>query len=615
MTVERRIQITAGVLILFVLGTGLLLFLSSRLVEDGIRGTDSTSQAVRSALMMTILFEQHLLHGDKRTLGQWDKYREILGQTLDAMNSETIAPALLTDLKNKYRAVNSLAPQIMHGASTRNGDERQARRESQILTSLTLLRHEKLVNAANDLSRATQTLTLKRRHFVQEIIVAIGVSTVLVILINIYLIRKSVVHPLTALSAGAERIGQGNFDYVAESKGDDEVGRLAQAFNSMIGRLRDHTTALRKSNAELELRVEERTAALQTASSYNRSLLEASVDPLVTISDAGKITDVNRATEQVTGSSRDELIGTDFANYFTDPEKARLGYEQVFRDGLVRNYELEIRHKAEWLTPVMYNASIYRDDSGKVVGIFAAARDITDRKRAEEALTRSNEDLQQFAYVASHDLQEPLRNVASCLQLLEQKYKNKLDAQADQYIYYAVDSAVRMKALIQDLLTYSRIATKGKSPESINCERILDQTVKNLRSLVSETGAVITHDSLPTVLADDTQLLQVFQNLIQNAIKFRKDEPPKIHVSAVKNKNEWIFSVKDNGIGIESRHLDRIFVIFQRLNKRSQYAGTGMGLAIVKKVVERHHGRVWVESERGVGSTFYFTLPGKRTQT
>ncbi len=262
----------------------------------------------------------------------------------------------------------------------------------------------------------------------------------------------------------------------------------------------------------------------------------------------------------------------------------------MFREGSVKNYELAIRHKRGRVTPVIYHASIYRDDSGKVVGIFAAARDITDRKRAEEELIRSNEDLQQFAYVASHDLQEPLRNVATCLQMLEKKYKNQIDAEADQYIHYAVDSAVRMKALIQDLLAYSRISTRGKTSQLIDCTKLLDHTLRNLRASIADAKAVITHDPLPFILADDTQLLQVFQNLIANAVKFRRDEPPQIHVSAVKNENEWVFSVKDNGIGMDSRHLDRIFVIFQRLHKRSRYEGTGMGLAIVKKVVERHGG-------------------------
>jgi PAS domain S-box-containing protein len=354
--------------------------------------------------------------------------------------------------------------------------------------------------------------------------------------------------------------------------------------------------------------------ALQEASAYNRRLIEASLDPLVTISAEGKITDANAATERVTGHSRSELLGTDFADYFTDPDKARFGYEKVFRDGLVKNYELAIRHKNGWLSQVMYNASLYRDNSGKIVGIFAAARDISDRKRAEEELIRSNEDLQQFAYVASHDLQEPLRNVASCLQLLEKEYKNKLDANADQYINYAIEGAVRMKSLILDLLAYSRVVTKGKEPAQTDCEQILERALKNLSLSITETGAVVTHDALPTISADDTQLLQVFQNLIQNAIKFRREAPPQVHVSAVRNKSEWVFSIKDNGIGIESRHLERIFVIFQRLHKRSEYDGTGMGLAISKKIVERHGGQIWAESEPHVGTTFYFTIPEKGLQ-
>ncbi len=380
----------------------------------------------------------------------------------------------------------------------------------------------------------------------------------------------------------------------------------------MIERLQERTAALRKAKDELEIKVQERTAELKAASAYNRSLIEASLDPLVTINPEGKITDANTAAEKITGYSAQELIGTDFADYFTEPDNARAGYKLVFQEGLVKNYELAIRHKNGWLTPVIYNASLYRDGDGQVVGVFAAARDITERKRAEDELTRSNEDLQQFAYVASHDLQEPLRNVASCLQLLEKEYKNKLDATAGQYIDYSVEGAVRMKTLILDLLAYSRVATKGKPPERIDSELVLDVALKNLHSAIAETGAVITHDPLPTILGDGAQLLQVFQNLIGNAIKFRGDQPPQINVSAVKNKNQWIFSIKDNGIGIESRHLDRIFVIFQRLHKRSEYDGTGMGLAIAKKVVERHGGQIWAESRARCGNDLLFHNTRKR---
>jgi PAS domain S-box-containing protein len=266
----------------------------------------------------------------------------------------------------------------------------------------------------------------------------------------------------------------------------------------------------------------------------------------------------------------------------------------------------EIRYVEVYSTPM--------DLYGKRV-LYSIVHDITDKHRAQEELVRSNADLEKFAYVASHDLQEPLRNVASCLQMLERKYKSELDADADRYIEYAVEGAVRMKALIRDLLAYSRIGAQRKPLELIDCEQVLDQAVKSLRSAIIEAGATVTHGPLPTVLGDASQLLQVLQNLIQNAVKFRRDEPPQIHVSAGKINNDWIFSVKDNGIGIESQYLDRIFVIFQRLHKRSRYDGTGMGLAIVKKVVERHGGRIWAESEPGVGTTFNFTIPEKGPRT
>ncbi len=239
------------------------------------------------------------------------------------------------------------------------------------------------------------------------------------------------------------------------------------------------------------------------------------------------------------------------------------------------------------------------------------------KKRTEElqlsntSLERSNADLRQFAYMASHDLQEPLRNIANCIQMLEKDYRNKLGPDADQYIHYAVESAVRMKDLLLGLLSYSRVATRGKLLQPIDTEEILNRALKNLTSTIMESDAEVTNDYLPRIAADDTQLLQVFQNLIQNAIKFRRSEPPRIHVSAVKNEREWIFSVKDNGIGIDSRHLDLIFVRFHQLHKRGQYEGTGIGLAIVKKIVERHGGRIWAESEPGVGTTFRFTMPEK----
>jgi signal transduction histidine kinase len=233
-----------------------------------------------------------------------------------------------------------------------------------------------------------------------------------------------------------------------------------------------------------------------------------------------------------------------------------------------------------------------------------------DLERQKQELARSNAELQQFAYVASHDLQEPLRMVTSYVQLLERRYRGQLDADADDFIAFAVDGAARMQQLIQDLLAYSRVGTRGQPFAPADCQVVLNQVLSDLQVSIQESDAVVTRDPLPTVMADATQLGQLFQNLVGNAIKFRGDRRPEIHVSAERREDgHWLFSVRDNGIGIEPQYAERIFLIFQRLHTRDEYPGTGIGLAICKRIVARHGGRIWVESEPGKGSIFYFTLP------
>jgi light-regulated signal transduction histidine kinase (bacteriophytochrome) len=257
-------------------------------------------------------------------------------------------------------------------------------------------------------------------------------------------------------------------------------------------------------------------------------------------------------------------------------------------------------------------------ESPEGILVTAAIRDITKRKSAEahllnkvEELKRSNEELGQFAYIASHDLQEPLRMVASYTQLLSRRYKGKLDAEADEFIAFAVDGASRMQRLIQDLLTYSRVGTKGKDLLDTSSEDALQQALLNLRGAIEDSGAVVTHDPLPAVLADEMQLTQLFQNLVGNAIKYQNPGVPKVHISAARNSEEkWIFSVKDNGLGIDPQYFEKIFGMFQRLHKREEFAGTGIGLAICKKIVERHGGGISVESQPGQGATFLFSLAG-----
>ncbi len=237
-----------------------------------------------------------------------------------------------------------------------------------------------------------------------------------------------------------------------------------------------------------------------------------------------------------------------------------------------------------------------------------------EHRQSQDDLARSNRDLEQFAYVASHDLQEPLRMVATYTQLLEERYRGKLDAEANKYIHYAVDGALRMQKLVQDLLAFARVGRQGLALENIDCNVVLQLALRNLEAAIHESGAIIERAQLPVLMADSSQLVQVFQNLIGNAIKFRGSEPPLIQVSTEWIGKEWVFSVADNGIGIAPEHADSVFVIFRRLHARTEYPGNGIGLSICKKIVEQHGGRIWVESQVGHGSTFRFTLPSKTTR-
>ncbi|MDD5630148.1 MAG: PAS domain S-box protein, partial [Elusimicrobia bacterium] len=484
--------------------------------------------------------------------------------------------------------------------------------------------------------------------------------------------------------------------------------------------------------------------AQRQASQYARSLIEASLDPLVTISPEGRITDVNEATIEVTGLAREKLIGTEFSDYFTEPEKARAGYQQVFARGSVTDYPLTIRHQDGRLTDVLYNASVYRDARGKILGVFAAARDVTESKRvirelaetknfldnilhsstkysiigqdlghrilswnegarrnygyaadeiigrdsamlhapediesgavadlfktayekgmsegefmrvrkegsrfianvvitrrddasgrpigfllissdisekkqAEAALAkktqeliRSNKELEDFAFVASHDLQEPLRKITSFTQLLLAAAQGRLDAEQEQIAARIVASASRLQTMIGNLLAYSRVGRGDAAREPVALGQVLQRVLDALAVSIRESGALVSSDALPTVSGDAGLMERLLQNLVSNAIKFRGQSPPRVHVSAQARENQWLVSVRDNGIGIEPQYAQKIFTLFQRLHRRSEYPGTGIGLAICKKIVERHGGRIWVESRLGEGATFHFILP------
>jgi light-regulated signal transduction histidine kinase (bacteriophytochrome) len=285
-------------------------------------------------------------------------------------------------------------------------------------------------------------------------------------------------------------------------------------------------------------------------------------------------------------------------------------------------YEKEYIRKDGSRVPVEITAFLVRDTEDKPQGLAAFAKDVTERRQAQESLQqtiadlqRSNTELEEFAYVASHDLQEPLRAVGGCVQVLQRRYGDKLDNRADELIAHAVEGASRMQNLINDLLAYSRVGTRGKPFESVDCNRVVADVLRSLQVGIRESDAEVHVEELPTVEADAGQLTQLFQNLIANAIKFRGQEVPRIEIDARRSDDGWLFAVRDNGIGIESQYFERVFVMFQRLHTRTEYSGTGIGLAICKKIVERHGGRIWIESAPNRGTTFYFTIVRRSNST
>ncbi|MEG3833185.1 PAS domain S-box protein [Microcoleus sp. MON2_D6] len=357
--------------------------------------------------------------------------------------------------------------------------------------------------------------------------------------------------------------------------------------------------------------------ALQESEFKYRQIVELAEEGIWVIDRNGLTNYVNHAMARMLGYSELEMFGRPLFEFMDKSEKEKaLDHIERRKQGIGDQHEFKFKSKDGKDIWTHMSTSPVMDSQDNLLSCCALVYNITSRKEAEqqmlqltEDLKRSNEELEQFAYVASHDLQEPLRAVTSYTQLLAQRYQGNLDDRADKYIHYIVDGATRMQQLINDLLAYSRLGTRGQEFEQADCNAVVKQTMCNLQIAIAETKAVITCDAMPTVMADEFQLVQLFQNLVANSIKFCRQDIPLIHIAACRQESEWVFSVRDNGIGIDPQYADRIFIIFQRLHGRRQYSGTGIGLAMCKRIVERHGGRIWVESQEGKGATFYFTIP------
>lgn len=453
------------------------------------------------------------------------------------------------------------------------------------------------------------------------------------------------------------------------------------------------TLALKQQAKELRKEITNRKQAeeaLRTANAYNRSLIEASLDPLVTIGPDGRITDVNASTEKITGYPREELIGTDFSIYFTDEVKARAGYQQAFREGIIRNYALELKHTEGRLTPVLYNASVFKDETGQVAGVFAAARDITERKEAEKeihllnenlelrvaqrteeleiksselrssqlalmnivedlnlksaeleqlnkslqeeikhrkaaqeeaswlnndlvkqklALEAINRELEAFSYSVSHDLRAPLRAIDGFSQALLEDYGGRLDKEADNYLNRIRAASQRMGHLIDDILNLSRLSRFELQIGDVNLSSLAQTIIGELQGTQPDRAVEVVIQG-GVMARGDARLLRIaLENLLGNAWKFSSlNSLPKIEFGTIAEKNQSIYFVKDNGVGFDMAYSEKLFSPFQRLHSAQEFPGSGIGLATVWRIIARHKGRIWAESEPGRGAIFYFTL-------
>lgn len=414
-----------------------------------------------------------------------------------------------------------------------------------------------------------------------------------------------------------------------------EPGRLEavmpQAFEEMLTMLEE----LQVGQEELRQQNEELIAARQEAEEERyryQELFDFAPDGYLVTDTAGTIREANHAAALLLNISKKHLVGKPLQLYIAKKEHKAF-YLQLRRlhDGDLENardWQIDIQPRENKPFPASLEVTAVCNSAGKVEGLRWLLRDITERKRAEERIRRMNAELaqrvdertaelrrstlalQEFATFAA-DLREPLRIVQSFVHLLAERYHNELDTKANEFIGYALDGAQRGQQLIQDLLAYARVELEAQEFAATDCTAVLERTLGRLGKVIRESDAEVMHDQLPQVIADEAQLEQIFHHLLSNALKFCGQQPPRIHVSATQEENRWIFAVRDHGIGLEPRYAERIFQVFQRLHTHTQYPGTGIGLAICKKIIERHDGRIWVESELGKGATFHFTVPVK----
>jgi len=624
MKIQTRIRvntfISLGTLLLILLSLGW----SSRAVFVANQDMELIDTMRSIVIERIFVRDEYLLYQEERATLQWyiksEKLQQLLDLAVTRFNQKNYQD-LLEEAQADFNATRSVFTSILerHSKKVPGGKGALAFSEAEL----------RLINQEFLKAYSLNDNLVRLDYLIQKTITNIWLLGGLMVLssfflgiiaifINSVIISRTLTKRVASLASGVEVIGSGNLDYRIAVEGNDELTALALASNAMAVKLRDTFTSV----GNLEREVEQRRRSeelLRETRDYLENLITFANAPIIVWNPQLLITRCNHAFEKLTGKKEGEIIGHSLKYLFpSDEVETSLEHITSTLSGeRLESVEVNICHANGSVRTVLWSsATIFAADGATPLATIAQGQDVTQRKQAEsrlaatvEELHRSNRELEQFAYVASHDLQEPLRMVTSYTQLLAERYENQLDAKAQKFIHYAVDGAVRMQRLIKDLLEFSRVSSRGAPFAAVDCNQLLAQVLDSLQATIRATGAVITSDPLPVVMGDQVQIAQLFQNLLTNAIKFCVNIPPTIHVGSGATDSHWQLSVRDNGIGIDKQYADKIFVIFQRLHSREEYEGTGIGLAVCKRIVERHSGALWFESEGGQGTTFYCTFP------
>lgn len=570
-----------------------------------------TNELVSRFKNITVLFEDAGLTGEKILLDQvnkeYEQCRALLFSLKSSSNEMRILIAHLEENLIQYHHAGEKLTLLLLDQNAEENDslyQENLTRLGKKVGELKSAIHLDLDSLLRDVNMSMNSTLIQSKKQMQTSLWGLILMSILMsfVMVALYVwFGKKIIQPIRTLSGLTAKVARGNYEHELSSPSisDDEIGELRQNFEKMRESLKNTTVS----------------------KTFLDGIIDSMAESLWVLSPETIVTRTNRAASDLMKLPPEKIIGKKLDHFFVKSSITALFETANFKADPTNQVtqETEVYIKDQTI-PILLSLSALRNSNQEISGYVCLARDISKIKEVQSRLTqqkieleRSNAELEQFAYVASHDLQEPLRMVASYLQLLERKYREKLDDTAREFIQFAVDGSVRMKGLIKDLLAYSRVGTRAGESEWVQTNEVIQQVLQDLKPVIEESKAQITLQSLPEIFFYGRHLSQLFQNLIGNALKYRNTSlTPLIEIGVQEKEGHYLFWVKDNGIGIKPEYLEKIFVIFQRLHSREEYEGSGIGLAICKKIVERSGGNIWVNSQPGEGSTFYFTIPKKK---